>query len=101
MEKLRQTKVHRALHRPQLILGGERELTLFSALVAGGIAVASLNIISALVGGVIWGFCLYGLRRMAKADPAMSKIYVRHRKYADHYPAFSRPWRKGARPNLW
>ncbi|MDE3028647.1 MAG: VirB3 family type IV secretion system protein [Paracoccaceae bacterium] len=101
MEPLRQTRVHRALHRPQMILGGERELMLFSALLAGGIAMASLNLVATISGGVIWIFCAYGLRRMAKADPILSKIYMRHRKYADHYPAFSRPWRKGRRPNIW
>ena len=101
METLRQTKMHRALHRPQLLLGGERELVLFSALIAGGISVASLNIVSAITGSIIWLFGIYALRRMAKADPMLSKIYVRHRKYSDYYPAFSRPWRKGFRPNLW
>ncbi len=101
METLRKTKVHRALHRPQLILGGERELVLFSGLVAGGIAVAALNIPAAVIGGIIWALCLYGLRRMAKADPILSKIFARQRKYADYYPAFSRPWRKGKRPNIW
>lgn len=84
-----------------MILGGERELVLFSALVAGGIAAASLNLVALIAGALIWGLCMYGLRRMAKADPIMSKIYVRQRKYADYYAAYSRPWRKGERPNLW
>lgn len=101
MEGLRETKVHRALHRPQLILGGERELMLFSALVAGGLAVASLNLVAAIAGALIWGFCAYGLRRMAKADPNLSKIFARHVKYSDIYPAHSRPWRRGTKPNLW
>lgn len=101
MEGLRQTRVHRALHRPQMVLGGERELMLFSALLAGGIAVASLNLVAALTGMTIWAVAAYGLRRMAKVDPILSKIYVRHRKYADFYPSFSRPWRKGRRPSLW
>ncbi len=101
MEQLRKTKVHRALHRPQLMLGGERELVLFSALIAGGIAITALNIPAFVAGAAIWGLCIYGLRRMAKADPIMSKIYVRQRKYSDYYAAFSRPWRKGERPNIW
>lgn len=101
MEPLRQTKVHRALHRPQLLLGGERELVLFSGLVAGGIGAASMNLPAAIIGVMIWMLTTYGLRRMAKVDPILSKIYARQRKYADYYAAFSRPWRKGQRPNLW
>ncbi|MEX8139971.1 conjugal transfer protein TrbD [Acinetobacter baumannii] len=92
-EARRVTPFHRALHRPQLVAGGERELMLTSMLVAGGLAVASLNLVAAGIALVIWLICATGLRQMAKADPNMSKIYVRQLKYGHYYAPFSRPWR--------
>lgn len=92
-QPIRQTIIHRALHRPQLVMGGERELTLFSMIVAGGLIISALNLVATIVGGSLWVICLAVLRRMAKADPQMSQIYVRQLRYAVYYPAFSRPWR--------
>lgn len=92
-EALRETKTHRALHRPQQVWGGERELMLFSMLLAGGIIVAAMNVIATIVGAILWLICLYGLRQMAKADPVMSKVYLRQLKYGNYYAPFSRPWR--------
>lgn len=94
-QALRQTKTRRALHRPQQVWGGERELMLFSMLLAGGIIVAAMNLVATVVGVVLWLVCVYGLRQMAKADPVMSKVYLRQLKYRDYYGPFSRPWRVG------
>ncbi|AHJ66179.1 Conjugal transfer protein trbD [Granulibacter bethesdensis] len=90
---LRQTRIHRALHRPQQIWGGERELMLFSMLVAGGLIIAAMNIVVTLIGTIMWLACVYGLRMMAKADPVMSKVYMRQLRYQEYYAPFSRPWR--------
>jgi len=92
-EPLRQTPFHRALHRPQQIMGGERELMLFSMLVAGGLIISAMNLIATLIGLVLWLVCVQGLRLMAKADPDMSKVYIRQLRYGDYYGSFSRPWR--------
>ncbi|WP_200141631.1 conjugal transfer protein TrbD, partial [Escherichia coli] len=75
MESRRLTPFHRALHRPQQIMGGERELMLFSMLVAGGLTVSALNFVATVIGVAIWLVCVYALRKMAKADPNMSKVY--------------------------
>jgi type IV secretory pathway TrbD component len=90
---LRRTPFHRVLHRPHLLLGGERELVMMTAFVAGALAFAALNVVSAVVAAVLWFGCLGALRRMAKADPQMSKVYVRQLRYRRYYPARSRPWR--------
>lgn len=87
------TPFHRALHRPQQIAGGERELMLFSMLVAGGLVVAAMNLVATLLGAAIWLVCAQGLRQMAKADPEMSKVYIRQLKYSHYYGPFSRPQR--------
>ncbi len=95
-QALRQTPIRRALHRPQQVWGGERELMLFSALLAGGIVVAAMNIVATVVGGALWMVCVYGLRKMAKADPIMSKVYIRQLKYGIYFGPFSRPQRVAA-----
>ena len=100
-DALRETKTYRALHRPQQVWGGERELMLFSMLLAGGIIVASMNLVATVIGSVLWFGCIYGLRQMAKADPVMSKVYRRQIKYANYYAPFSRPWRVAKSPRIY
>lgn len=92
-QALRATKIPRATHRPQQIWGGERELMLLSMLLAGGIAAASMNLVAAAICGALWLVCVYGLRRMAKADPLMSAVYRRQLRFRNYYAPFSRPTR--------
>jgi len=92
---LRHVPFHRVLHRPNLFLGGEREPALLTLLVAGGLAVSGMNTVSFLVGAALWFSSIPVLRWMAKADPHMSKIYLRHIRYRGYYPARSRPYRAG------
>jgi type IV secretion system protein TrbD len=93
MTALRRTSLHRALHRPNLFLGGERELVLITAIVCGGVAVSALNFVAIAVGAGVWLFAIGLLRMMAKADPQMSRIYLRQVGYRSYYPACSRPAR--------
>ncbi|OKP00815.1 conjugal transfer protein TrbD [Xenorhabdus eapokensis] len=93
LDSRRMTPFHRALHRPQQIMGGERELMLFSMLVAGGLIVSALNLVATVIGLLLWLICVHGLRKMAKADPEMSKVYIRQLKYRHYYAPFSRPFR--------
>ena len=90
---LRRLPFHRVLHRPNLFLGGEREPALLTLLIAGGLAVSGMNTVSFLVGAALWFSAIPVLRWMAKADPHMSKIYVRQIRYRGYYPARSRPYR--------
>lgn len=90
---LRRTPFHRVLHRPHLLLGGERELVMMTAFVAGALAFAALNIVAAITAAVLWFGCVGALRRMAKADPQLSRVYVRQLRYRSYYPARSRPYR--------
>ncbi|EIY7949906.1 VirB3 family type IV secretion system protein [Salmonella enterica] len=100
-EQRRLTPFHRALHRPQQIMGGERELMLTSMLIAGGLMASALNLVGFIVGSVLWGACVMGLRKMAKADPVMSKVYIRQLKYAPYYAPFSRPYRVAKSPRIY
>jgi len=89
---LRKTTFHRVLHRPNLILGGERELVLLTGLLAGALAVASQTLVATLVSLGLWVVCLAGLRWMAKTDAQLSRVYLRHLKYPDYVPPRSRPF---------
>ncbi|WP_025902240.1 conjugal transfer protein TrbD [Tatumella sp. UCD-D_suzukii] len=100
-ESRRQTPFHRALHRPQQIMGGERELMLFSMLLAGGLIVSALNLIATVIGLMIWFVCVQVLRRMAKLDPELSKVYIRQLKYGHYYGPFSRPYRVAKSPRIY
>jgi type IV secretory pathway TrbD component len=86
--------IPRVLSRHNLMLGGEREPVLVSALICGGVGLASMTFIAFIVCGVLWLALLTVCRWMAKADPQMTKVYVRAVKIKGYYPAFSRPYRK-------
>lgn len=88
---LRRTVLPRALHRPNLVMGGERELVLTTGLLAAGLVVEAMNLVALAVGGAVWFVCVALLRRMAKGDPQMSRVYLRQLRYRAFYPARSRP----------
>jgi type IV secretion system protein VirB3 len=81
MSALRITPLHRALYRPSLLLGGERELVLFTGLIAGGLIVSAMNLIATVIGLAVWFGCIGVLRPMAAFDPDLSKVYLRQLRY--------------------
>jgi len=91
---LARAKIHRAGIRPHLFLGGDRELVLFTGLIAFALTVPSFQWVSILTGIALWLVVLCLLRQMAKADPLMRHIYLRQLRYARYYPARSTPWRE-------
>ena len=88
MDGPRRTPIHLSLTRPLLLAGAERQLvlvngTIIAALIFGvGFYWASITaaIVLATVGH-------WGLTRAAKHDPQMSRVYVRHIRYQEYYPA--------------
>lgn len=91
--ELNKIPIHRAMNRPNLLLGGERELVLVSGLLSGTLAFAGASVVTIIIGIVLWFGLLTLLRMMAKKDPFMSKVYLRHIKYQKFYPARSTPYR--------
>lgn len=91
--QLRRTILHRALHRPNLLLGAERELAMFSILISGGLIVTALNLPALIFGVTFWAIAIGALRRMAKADPYLSSVYRRQLLYTPFYPPRSTPFR--------
>lgn len=94
---LRGIPIHRSLTRPNLFLGGDRELVMFSGLCAFALVFAAQSYVATFYGICLWTAALFTLRLMAKADPHMRHVYLRHRLYARYYPARSTPFRKNLR----
>lgn len=91
---LARSRIHRALSRPNHLMGADRELVLLTGLAAVILIFVVLTWFSALFGIAIWIAVLAALRMMAKADPMMRQVYLRHIGYRPTYRPTSTPWRK-------
>ncbi len=85
--------IHQSLHRHTHVMGAERELVMTSALIALLVGVGGLTVVSGVSALIFWIIALLALRRMAKADPVMSKVWLRHIKQQEFYPAKASRWR--------
>jgi type IV secretion system protein VirB3 len=90
--QLNSVKVHAALNKPNLLLGGERELMLIVGLFSSVMVFIAMTWQTFIIGVTLWLILTMLLRMMAKADPLMSKIYFRQLKYRDFYRAHSTPF---------
>ena len=90
---LARARIHRAGTRPHLFLGGDRELVLFTGLIAFALTVPSFQWASIVTGISLWLMALYLLRKMANADPLMRHVYLRQLRYRRYYAPRSTPWR--------
>ena len=86
--------LHRALIRPILVLGAERELVLSTALVAAGLIFSVHQWWSAVIGAGLWLLGLAALQQMARNDPLLSQVLARHLHYQRGYPARATPFGK-------
>ena len=91
--ELKAIPVHSALNRPNLFLGGDRELMLMLGLMCSLLIFIALTLPTIIIGVFIWLVCSYLLRTMAKADPLMRKIYIRQLKYVNFYSSASTPYK--------
>lgn len=67
---------------------------MLAALISFTLVFASQNLLSIGLGVVLWFGALHVTRLMAKSDPKLRHVYLRHRMYASYYPARSRPFRR-------
>lgn len=88
------SRIHRALSRPNQLMGADRELVLLTGLATVILIFVVLTWFSALLGIGIWIAVIGALRMMAKADPMMRRIYLRHMAYRPRYRPTSSPWRR-------
>lgn len=75
-------------------MGADRELVLITGLAAVILIFVVLTVYSVLFGIAVWIVIVGVLRMMAKADPLMRQVYVRHISYRPHYKPTASPWRK-------
>lgn len=90
---VRTLPIRRAGNRVNLVIGGDRELVMFSGLLAGALIFTAQETKAAMFGFTMWFAAVYVLRLMAKADPRMRHVYLRQRRYRDYYPPRSTPFR--------
>ncbi|EHW7386060.1 conjugal transfer protein TrbD [Escherichia coli] len=90
---LRTIPIRRAGNRENLFMGGDRELVMFSGLMAFALIFSAQEVRATVVGLILWFGALYAFRIMAKSDPKMRFVYLRHRRYKPYYPARSTPFR--------
>lgn len=93
MDELKAVPIHSALNRPNLFLGGERDLMLLLMMMCALLIFIALTPLTIIMGVLIWIVFASLLRMMAKSDPLMSKIYIKQLKYKPFYPAHSTPFR--------
>lgn len=91
---IRTVPIRRAGNRDNLVLGGDRELVLFTGLLAAALIFSAHDIKAAVFGMLLWTLGLQVFRIMAKADPKMRFVYLRQRRYRKYYPARSTPFRE-------
>jgi type IV secretion system protein VirB3 len=90
---LRAIPIRRAGNRQNLFMGGDRELVMFSGVMAFALIFSAQELRATVVGLLLWFGALHLCRLMAKSDPKLRFIYLRHRRYRPYYPARSTPFR--------
>ncbi len=89
---LRTVPIRKSANRPNLFMGGDREMVMFSGLLAFTLIFGMTDIKAAVYGVILWSMALYLLRQMAKSDPQLRQVYLRHRLYRKYYAARSTPF---------
>ena len=95
LERPRTIPIHRALTRPVLLAGADRELVLANgvvvvALLLGiGFSWYTFSVSASLLVIGHWGLVL-----LTKRDPDIRRVYVRHVRLATYYPAAPPPLRR-------
>jgi type IV secretory pathway TrbD component len=90
---LRRIAVHRVGNRPNLFLGADREMIMFVGLVSFALIYSAQKLVATVFGVFLWFGCLFLFRLMAKSDPLLRHVYLRHRLYKTYYPPRSTPFR--------
>jgi type IV secretion system protein VirB3 len=92
---LRTVPVRASGNRPNLFMGGDRELVMVCGLASGALVFSAMEWQAIIYGLALWFSSLFGWRLMAKKDPLMRKVYMRSlRCYKQkYYPPRSTPFR--------
>lgn len=91
---LRITPLHPSCNRPNLFLGGDRRLVIFGLAFAVMLIFTKPTLVMVITGLVLAFGILWTARKLAKSDPLLISIYLRHTLYRRFYPPQSGPWRE-------
>jgi type IV secretion system protein VirB3/type IV secretion system protein VirB4 len=91
---MRTLPIRQSLHRHAHVLGAERELVLLTGLLSLLVGVGGMTWIAGIAAILFYILGLIVARRMAKNDPLMSKVWIRHIKMQLFYTSKSGIWRK-------
>ena len=94
---LRTIPIRRAGNRHNLFMGGDRELVMFAGVMAFALVFSAQDSRATVFGVLLWVGALYLFRLMAKADPKLRHVYLRHRRYREYYGPRSTPFRVNPR----
>ena len=95
MQAPRETAFHPSINRPNLLMGGDRELVLGAAMISALFIFSLMTWWSILIGVAFWPTATSMLARLAKVDPMMRDVATRSLQYKAYYPAKSRLSSKG------
>jgi type IV secretory pathway TrbD component len=73
--------IHKSLHRPQLFLGVDRDMAMYTILISIMTAAGGYNLVSLLVGIVFFFVTFRYLRIWAKKDPLLRRVFIRYVRY--------------------
>ena len=90
---LRTIPIRRAGNRHNLFMCGDRELVMFSGLLAFALIFSAQELRATVIGLLLWFGALFACRLMAKSDPMLRFVYLRSRKYKRYYAPRSTPFR--------
>lgn len=94
---MRAIPIRRAGNRANLFMGGDREMVMLAGLFAGALIFTAQDLRATAFGIFLWFGALHVLRLMAKADPVLRHVYLRHRRYKAYYPPRSTPFRNNTK----
>ena len=97
MDEPRAIPIRQSPHRPELVMGGEREPVMCAALMAiitGIVGAVQAAFVTVFIALAFYFGTVFLFRRMAKADPIMTKVWRRHISYRGFYRARSQFWAK-------
>lgn len=86
------TPIHESLNRPILLMGGERNLVLMLAVIAGVFILSLAKLWAAVAGLTLWTIGQWTLSRAAAYDPLLSKTGPRSLRYRRFYLARATPF---------
>ncbi|MBW3533450.1 VirB3 family type IV secretion system protein [Shewanella sp. NKUCC06_TVS] len=73
-------------NRSNLVLGGEQKLVYGLGIIVLILSVTLQNLLTFIIGVLLWICIMPLLRIMGSADPEMSRTFYRYTKYQNYYP---------------